>query len=138
MAVTAAQLFSGTLPGTGRIREGLVEAGETLYANTMAFVDADGYIVPTMTGPLDFAGIVRATVDNTGGADGDKKVELYTELDIDLPLASVAQADVGSLAYATDNYTLTLTSTSNSLVGVILGVAASGIARVRIDIQKRS
>jgi predicted RecA/RadA family phage recombinase len=138
MAVTADQLISASIPGTGRLREGLVEAGEILYAGTMAFVDADGYMTPTMTGPLDFAGIVRKQADNSSGADGAIKCELYTEGDFDLPLASVAQADVGSLAYATDNYTLTTTSTSNSLVGLIIGVAATNVARVRIDIQKRA
>src|SRR5687767_522340 len=123
MAVTADQLITVRLPGTGRLREGLVEAGEVLYAGTAAFVDADGYIVPTMTGPLDFAGIVRKLADNTGGADGDIKCELYTEGDFVLPLTSAAQTDVGSLLYATDNYTFTLTSTNNSLVGVITKLA---------------
>jgi predicted RecA/RadA family phage recombinase len=138
MAVTADQLISARIPGTGRLIDGLVEAGEVLYAGTMAFWDGDGFLMPTMTGPLAFAGIVRKLADNSGGADGDIKAELYTEGDFDLPLSGVAQGNVGDLAYATDNYTLTLTSTSNSLVGVIVGVAATGIARVRIDIQKRA
>ena len=135
-AVTAEQLITARIPGTGRLREALAEAGETLYGGTMAFEDADGYIVAA-AGGLNFAGIVRKTVDNSGGIDGAEKVELYTEGDFVLPMSGVAQADVGSLAYATDNYTITTTATSNSFVGRIMRVYASGLAEVRLDIQNR-
>jgi predicted RecA/RadA family phage recombinase len=137
MAVTAEQLINARIPNTGRLVEGLVEAGETLYGGTMAFYDADGYVVPT-AGGLKFAGIVRKTVDNSAGADGDQKVELYTEGDFVLPLTSVAQADLTpGLAYASDNYTCTLTSSSNSFIGNILRVAGTNLAEIRIDTQSR-
>lgn len=136
MAVTADQLITARIPGTGRLIEGLVEAGEVLYAGTMAFWDADGYLTPVITaGANGFAGIVRKQVDNSAGADGDLKAELYTEGDFTLPLASVAQTDVDTLAYAVDNYTLSLTATSQSLVGKIIRVAGTGLAEVRLDIN---
>lgn len=114
-----------------------VEAGEVLYAGTMAFIDADGYATPT-AGGLKFGGIVRKTVDNTGGADGDLEAELYTDGVFTIPFASVAQADITpGLAYATDNYTCTATSTSNSFVGQVERVYASGLAEIRIDTQER-
>lgn len=136
-AVTADQLMKIRLPGTGRLIEGTVEAGEILYAGTMAFWDADGYLTPTAGGNR-FAGIVRKQADNSGGADGDIKAELYTECDITLPMASAAVADITpGLAYATDNYTVTTTATSNSFVGTIIRVAGTNLVEVRIDIQNR-
>lgn len=139
MAVTADQLITARLPGTGRIREVLVEAGEILYAGTMAFEDADGYATPAIAaGANRFAGIVRKTVDNSAGADGDAKAELYTEGDFVLPYASVAQADLTpGLIYAADNYTVNTTAASQSFVGLGIRVAGTNLVEVRLDIQTR-
>lgn len=134
-AVAADQLITAREPKS--IRQVKVEAGEVLYAGTMCFLDADGYAVPT-AGGLRFAGIVRKTVDNTGGADGDLEAEVYTEGTFVIPFASVAQADLTpGLAYATDNYTVTATATSNSFVGVVERVFGTSLAEVRIDTQAR-
>lgn len=139
MAVTADQLIVARLPGTGRIREVLVEAGEVLYAGTLCFEDADGYATPAIaSGANLFAGIVRKTVDNTAGADGDLKAEVYTEGDFVLPFTSVAQADITpGLIYAADNYTVNTTATSQSFVGRALRVAGTNLVEVRLDIQNR-
>lgn len=137
MAVTAEQLITARIPANGRLAQYKVEAGEVLYKGTMCFLDADGFALPT-AGGAKFAGIVRKTVDNSAGADGDLEVECYTEGDFVLPLASVAQADLTpGLAYASDNYTCTTTSTSNSFIGNILRVAGTNLAEIRIDIQAR-
>ena len=134
-AVAADQLITAREPKS--IRQVKVEAGEVLYAGTMCFLDADGYAVPT-AGGLRFAGIVRKTVDNTGGADGDLEAEVYTEGTFVIPFASVAQAALTpGLAYATDNYTVTATATSNSFVGVVERVFGTSLAEVRIDTQAR-
>lgn len=135
MAVATPQLLTVRMPNNGRTRECLA-GDEAFYAGTLAFNDSSGYLTNTAGGnPL--AGVVRYSVDNSGGSNGDKKVELYTEGDFVLPLASVAQGDVDELAYASDNYTLTKTATSNSFVGSILRVAGTNLAEVRIDIQRR-
>jgi hypothetical protein len=139
MAATADQLIVARIPGTGRLREVLVEAGEVLYAGTMAFEDADGYCTPDIgSGANSFAGIVRTTADNTAGADGAVKAELYTEGDFVLPFTSVAQADLTpGLLYAVDNYALDTTATSQSFVGKALRVAGTNLVEVRLDIQNR-
>lgn len=135
MAVTAEQLITARNPGN--LMQVKVEAGEVLYGGTMCFLDADGYATPT-AGGLKFAGIVRKTVDNTSGADGDLEAEVYTEGDFVLPLTSVAQADLTpGLAYASDNYTATTTATSNSFIGNITRVYGTNLAEIRIDIQQR-
>lgn len=137
-AVAADQLITARIhDDTGHIVPVLVEAGEVLYKGTMAFLDADGYATPT-AGGNKFAGIVRKTVDNSAGADGDATAELYTEMDIELPSATIAQADLTpGLMYATDNYTLTTTATSNSFVGNLLRVVSATRAEVRLDVQAR-
>jgi predicted RecA/RadA family phage recombinase len=136
-AVTSEQLIKARIPGTGRLIQGGVEEGEVLYGGTMAFWDSDGYLTPTAGGNR-FAGIVRKTVDNTAGGDGAIQAELYTEGDFVLPMASAATTDITpGLAYATDNYTITTTGTSNSFVGTIIRVAGTNLVEVRIDIQDR-
>ena len=139
MAATADQLIVARIPGTGRLRQVKVEAGEVLYAGTMAFEDADGYATPSIaTGSNIFAGIVRKTVDNTAGADGALEAELYTEGDFVLPFTSVAQADITpGLLYAVDNYDLNTTASSQSFVGKALRVAGTNLVEVRLDIQNR-
>jgi predicted RecA/RadA family phage recombinase len=137
MAATAEQLIKARIPGTGRLIQGGVEAGEVLYGGTMAFWDADGFLIPT-AGGARFAGIVKKTVDNSAGGDGDLQAELYTEGDFVLPMASAATADITpGLAYASDNYTVTTTKTSNSFIGTIIRVAGTNLVEVRIDIQDR-
>jgi hypothetical protein len=135
MAVTADQLITAREPGG--LRQVKVEAGEVLYAGTMCFLDADGFAVAA-AGGLRFAGIVRKAVDNSAGADGDLEAEVYTTGTFTLPLTSVAQADLTpGLAYASDNYTCTLTATSNSFVGTIERVAGTNLAEIRIDTTVR-
>jgi predicted RecA/RadA family phage recombinase len=137
MAVTAEQLITARIPGTGQLRQVKVEAGEVLYAGTMAFIDADGYATPT-AGGLEFGGIVRKTADNSAGADGAVEAELYTEGDFVLPFSSVAQADLTpGLIYAADNYTVNATAASQTFVGKALRVAGTNLVEVRLDIQAR-
>jgi len=139
MAVTADQLIVARLPGTGRITQVKVEAGEILYAGTLAFLDADGYCTPDIaTGSNRFAGIVRKQADNTAGADGAIEAELYTEGDFVLPFTSVAQADLTpGLCYAVDNYAVNATAASQSYVGLAMRVAGTSLVEVRLDIQLR-
>ncbi len=135
MAVTAEQLITARDPGG--LRQVKVEAGEVLYGGTLCFLDADGFAVPT-AGGLRFAGVVKKTVDNSAGADGDLEAEVYTSGTFVLPLSSVAQADLTpGLAYASDNYTATLTASSNSFIGTIERVYGTSLAEIRIDTSVR-
>lgn len=135
MAVTADQLITAREPGG--LRQVKVEAGEVLYAGTMCFLDADGFAVPT-AGGLRFAGIVKKTVDNAGGADGDLEAEVYTTGTFVLPFSSVAQADLTpGLAYAVDNYAVDATAANQSFVGTVERVYGTSLAEIRIDTSVR-
>lgn len=116
MAVTAGQLVERQ--GTADRRGGPVNASTTLYAGTMVFVTAGGYLDDT-AGGAQFFGIAVDTYDNSAGASGDIQGECWTSGAFLLTGSGFAQSDVGSLIYASDNYTVTTTSTSNSLIGRI-------------------
>lgn len=134
MAVSADQLITARIPTTGRLGEGLVVASKVLYAGTMWFYDANGFLTDVIAAGVNvFAGIGRKTVDNSAGSSGDLKAEFYTVGDFVLPLPSAAQADVDSLVYAVDNYVLSLTSTNQSLVGMVVRFVGTGLVEVRID-----
>jgi len=74
---------------------------------------------------------VHVTSTNTG--DGDKKVSVARDGVWAFPVGAVAQTDVGAAAYASDDQTITTTSTNNLWVGYIEGVDAT---YVYVDITR--
>ncbi len=64
-----------------------------------------------------FAGIAYEEVDNSSGAAGDAMVRVYTSGDFEHALASASRANNGVAVYASDDGTLTLSSSGTSLVG---------------------
>lgn len=93
--------------------------------------DTDGYVhSPVATGTTAaatgdfFAGIAAETqkVDSSITGDGDKKVTVYTNGVWGFAKGSLAITDVGADAYASDDNTITTTSTDNWLVGKIVDV----------------
>jgi hypothetical protein len=93
-----------------------------------------GYARPLTAGD-DFLGVAYAQADNTGTghAAAAINVKLHQNVDVVHSLAGVAVTDTGSQVYASDDGTLTLTSTNNTRVGRIVGVESSGVARVRLQ-----
>lgn len=120
MAVTTAQLIKKRFPFE-ILGHAKVAAGVKLLGGTYCFVTAAGYATDVVnSGANKFLGIVKETVDNTSGAAGDKQVEFFTDGLFALPLAGAAQANAALVdVYASDNYTLTLTSANMSKVGQI-------------------
>lgn len=119
MAVTANQLIKKQ---AGCKRSYPVEESTHIYQGTLVFINAAGYAVDaTATGVNGFAGIAVAEADNSSGADGAINVEVWAEGDFSLVGAGTfSQADVGSIAYAEDNYT----------IGVAIDTASVPIGRV--------
>ena len=115
-----------------------VAATKVLPQGSLAFRDSNGYgtdVVATGSNPL--VGVVEERADNTSGANGDVNAELFQEGKFVLPFtgASLTQADVYKRAYATDNNTLTLTSSNASPVGTITRVDGAEVAQVQIEIE---
>lgn len=118
MAVTAAQLIKGQFQSRER-RSYPVAASTVIYSGTLCFIDAaTGYITTTATSN-QFVGIACNTADNSSGSAGDIEVEVHFTGSYELTGSGLAQSDVGDLVYASDNYTLTTTAGTNSLVGRI-------------------
>lgn len=53
--------------------------------------------------------------------------------DFELPLTGVAVTNIGAAVYASDDATLTLTSTANSFAGWVLGVPKANTIVLRLD-----
>ena len=113
MAVTANQIVKKQ---DGSIRAYPVAASTKIYQGTLVFLTAAGYADDdTATGVNGFLGIAKEYVDNSSGSAGDLSVEVYTEGDFELVGSGFAQADVGSIVYAEDNFTIGVSISSASV-----------------------
>ena len=112
---------------------GLVAASTTLYQGCMSFL-ASGFLTGTAGGNA-FAGVNKNYVDYSAGSAGDKSAENFTEGVFYLSGSGFSQASVGVKAYATDNNTVSVTSSSNSLVGTIVEYVSSTKVGIKIDVQ---
>lgn len=91
--------------------------------------DTDGYFRDWDTGITTtssdiFGGIALEKVDVTSSntADGSKKVTVAVNGDWAFAKGSLAQTDVGAVAYASDDQTVTTTATAALAIGVIVEV----------------
>lgn len=117
MAVSANQVISKQ---DGKRRSYPVAAVH-IYEGTLVFLTAAGYATDvTATGVNGFVGIATQEVDNSAGSAGDLTIEVWAEGDFELVGSGFAQADVGSVVYAEDNYT----------IGVAISSASVPIGRV--------
>lgn len=91
-----------------------------------------GYARPLTAGD-DFLGVAYKQADNTvtGHTAGGIKVRLHQSVDIVHTLSGVSATDIGSVVYASDDGTLTLTSNGNSRIGRIAAVEGTNLVRVR-------
>ena len=113
MAVTANQIIKKQ---DGTIRAYPVAASTTIYQGTLVFLTAAGYADDdTATGVNGFVGIAKEYVDNSSGSAGDLWVEVYAEGDFELVGSGFSQADVGSIVYAEDNFTIGVSISSASV-----------------------
>ena len=103
------------------LREYPVEASAKIYKGAGLGKSASGHAQPLVAGNV-FLGLAYEEADNTGGADGAKKVRAYTVGDFEVPLSSAAQSNQGDKVYMSDDGTFTFTSTSNSFVGHCMGL----------------
>lgn len=119
MAVTAAQINRlGSY--TERIRRKMA-ASIAVYQGSLTFlIAASGFLTnATATGANRFGGVAVEDVDNTAGAAGALQTETIVSGIVTLVnvVHSLVQADVGKDLYASDNYTVTVTSTNNVFIG---------------------
>jgi hypothetical protein len=132
MAVTANQIIKRR-GRDGKIREVPVAANAVLYEGTLCYEDAGGDAAAAIVDETtSFLGINRYMVDNTGGADGAKKAEVYTDGDFELVGSGFTAADLGATVYGIDNFTVSKTATDRPRVGIITKVISATLALVSI------
>lgn len=112
-----------------------VIAADIIYEGAAVGENGAGYARP-LAAADPFLGFAVEKVDNSDGAAGDLRVTVRTKG----VLASVAVAGATAITandrpavYASDDDTLTLTSTSNSLVGYVERWISSGVCDVAFD-----
>jgi len=110
-----------------------VAAGAVCHAGGLAVLNAAGYAAPGSTAlNLTYFGRFDEARDNTGGADGDKRVLIrrkkafyFKNLGGDL----VAQAGVGQVCYIVDDQTVAGSDGvgTRSPAGVVVAVNSGGV-----------
>src|SRR3990167_8551147 len=128
-AVTANQLITrqAGCKGSGPA------AAVRLYAGTLAFWNASGYVDDDdAAGVNAFAGVNIEDRDNSGGSAGDLDAEFWTEGVFELVGTGFTQGTVGSDIYASDNYTVTTTSAGNTFIGRCVGFVSTTKILVKI------
>jgi hypothetical protein len=135
MATTANQLMRHRNAGSRRSQP--AKAAKHFYEGTLAYNEAaSGYLTDVIsTNANKFRGIVISEVDNSGGASGEKDVELYTAGEFVLKGAGLAQTDVGKPVYGVDNDTISTDSTDKPRVGTITEFISTTRVAVEIDCQ---
>lgn len=121
-----------TLNG-GYVIEPLTEESAVFFRGAAVGLDAsDQNAQPLEDGDV-FLGI--ALEGKTIGATGSvERVKVQVGGAFELPLTSVAKADIGKAVFATDDGTYTLVGTGNSSIGRIIDIPATGTCWVDLKV----
>ncbi|AYC32726.1 hypothetical protein D3880_10150 [Pseudomonas cavernae] len=108
-------------------------AGAHVFYGTIVAVDSEGFGVSGMESPdLTYAGAARATVDNSGGEDGELVVQVQRPTSYALKWVNdgtITQAHLLATAYILDNQTVTSTDGggTRSPMGQIVRIEHDGV-----------
>ena len=122
----------GTLQKGGNLLGLALAAGAVIHGGAIVVIDAGYANKATSKTGLKFAGIAEEAVDNTGGGNGAKSVEVRRER---LFFAKnslgdpIAQVDLFNQCYLEDDETVAKTNGGNtrSLAGRIMQIDSNGI-----------
>lgn len=111
------------------------QAGARVFQGSVLEVDADGRVAPaTKAANKVYVGWALEPADNRNGAAGALSVSVRRRGAVRLAVKSGESADVGDVAYAEDDGTVSVTSGGNSRLGrVVAAVAGSTDVFVEID-----
>lgn len=115
-----------------------VAASTLIPQNGLVFRNSSGFAVNIVaSGANPLLGIAQTEANNSAGAAGDVRVELWTRgvFLLGFAGATLTIADVGKPCFATDNDTLSITGTSRTPVGVIREVVTATSAMVAINVS---
>ncbi len=110
-----------------------VLASEHIYKGALVGLDRSTGYVRNLEAGDSFAGIAYEEIDNSGGANGDLSVRVYTQGDFILPVSGAARVLIGSPAWAADNEsTSVFPQIQSSYVGSLIAVVGTNLGIVRI------
>ena len=112
-----------------------VIASDIIYEGAAVGDNGSGYARPLVAGD-PFWGFCLENCDNSTGSAGDKKVHVRTRGRIQLAVSSAAITDIGNAVYASDDATFTLTASTNTHIGRIVGFVSTGVVIVEFDANK--
>lgn len=110
-----------------------VAANAKIYAGALTVANATGYAAPGSTATtLTYLGRAEEAVDNTGGADGAKTVQVRRKKAFKFKNSgadAVTQAELGKACYIVDDETVAKTNGTGtrSAAGIVVGVEAGGV-----------
>jgi hypothetical protein len=116
----------------------LAAAGQVYKGGLVSIRVADGYLYPARSGTATdlFVGIASETKAGDG-TDGSVKCKVEKTGSFVFVSSGLAQTDVGTAVYASDDQTVTKTSTNNQLVGYIEEFISATLVRVRINLAAK-
>lgn len=127
MAVLAADaLIQLTMAAPDEIESQSCVATDILYQGAvLGFNSTSGDVRPCVAGDV-FAGFAMERIDNSTGAAGAKRIRIQTKgvlKGVAAITGASGKGDIGSLVYAVNDNptTLTLTASTNTLVGTVVG-----------------
>jgi hypothetical protein len=128
MAVTEAQI--NRVGCTARRARRKMAAAVQVYQGALTFlIAASGLLTSAIAaGANRFGGVAVENCNNTAGGAGALQTETITDGTVTLVNVahSLVDADIGKAIYASDNYTVTITSTNNVLIGMLEDIDPSG------------
>ena len=110
-----------------------VAANAKIFAGALVVANATGYAAPgSVATTLTALGRAESFVDNTGGADGAKTVQVSRQKGfkfVNHGADLVTQADIGKSCYIVDDQTVAKTNggATCSVAGKVLAVEADGV-----------
>jgi hypothetical protein len=109
-----------------------VATGVRIFKGALVSVNSSGYARPLNTADK-YVGIAEDTVDNTAGSNGAANVSVRRKTSVAFAVTGATIASVGAKVYASDDNTLTLTASTNLLVGIVR--KALGGNRVAVELN---
>jgi hypothetical protein len=128
MAVTEAQI-NRIGCAARRVRRKMAAAVQVYQGALTFLIAASGLLTSaTATGANRFGGVAVENCNNSAGGAGALQTECIVNGIVTLVnvVHSLTAADIGKIIYASDNYTVTITSTNNVQIGVLEDLDDSG------------
>lgn len=134
MALSANRLVPGMKQhqqeGGGFVFTYPVLTGVTIYEGALVTLNASGYARPLNVSDTKFAGVASEFVASGSDASGVHTVKVHSGTCIKHAIGSTTIENIGAIAYASDDATMTLDSSGTLAVGWVQDVEEANVGTV--------